>query len=190
MRFPLVTLALLAGAAHAQVVNIDARQYGYAFPTDPAPIVGQVVTPISNAPGGSLLQLTLGPGTYEIRNATGLPGADPGFIGWNYSSGWVWSVVIADDATHQVVYYADRGGLQGSQAAIAAQPDVQGFHDVFVLTQATTLDFMIRDYFLQDNAGGVAVNISAVPEAPVPALLALGLAAIGARLRGRRALKA
>ena len=183
MKLPLITLAALAGTAQAQILNIDARQYGFAFPTDPAPVVGQLITPITNPPGGALLQLTLGPGTYEISNATGLPGANPAFTGWNYSSGWVWSIVIADDATKRVVYYADRGGVQGTQAAIAAQPDVQNFRDVFVLTQTTTLDFMIRDYYLPDNFGGVAVNISAVPEMPVAALMALGMVVIAWRRR-------
>ena len=100
---------------------------------------------------------------------------------------------MSDAATNQVVYYADRGGVQGTQASIAAQPDVQSFQDTFVLTQATTLNFMIRDYYLPDNAGGVAVDvslISSVPDAPTPALLALGLAAMGLRLRGRGRLKA
>ncbi|WP_422017865.1 hypothetical protein [Roseateles sp.] len=189
MKLSLLALAsftAMTGAAHAQVVNIDATRYGFAFPTDPAPVVGQVITPITNPGGDALLQLTLGPGTYGISNATGLAGANPAFTGWNFSGGWVWSVVIADDTTHQVVYYADRGGVQGSQAAIAAQADVQSFHDTFTLAQATTLDFMIRDYYLPDNAGGVAVNISAVPEAPSTALLALGLLVLALRRRSRR----
>jgi len=191
--FLALPLALLTATAQATVINIDAREFGFAFPTDPAPEVGQLITPITNPPGGPLLQLTLEPGTYVIRNATGMSGADPNFIGWNYSSGWVWSVVVSDAATNQVVYYADRGGVQGTQASIAAQPDVQSFQDTFVLTQATTLNFMIRDYYLPDNAGGVAVDvslISSVPDAPTPALLALGLAAMGLRLRGRGRLKA
>lgn len=177
---------LLAASAHADVINIDATLYGYNFPTDPAPVVGQVITPFSNAAGGVLNQLTLGPGTYNIGNASGMAGADPGFTGWNFSGGWVWSVVIADDATHQVVYYADRGGVQGTQAAIAAQPDVQAFSDSFTLAQTTTLDFMVRDYYLPDNAGGIAVNISsAVPE-PASALLMLGgVAALVLRRRRR-----
>lgn len=190
MKLTLPALALLAGTAHATVINIDARQYGFAFPTDPAPVVGQVITPITNPAGGSLLQLTLDPGVYRISNATGMVGADPSFTGWNFSGGWVWSVVVADATTHQVVYYADRGGVQGSQAGIAAQPDVQSFQDLFILTQPTTLDFMIRDYYLPDNAGGVAVDVSPVPELPVPALLALGLAGVGLWRRRSGALRA
>lgn len=187
MKLPLLAMAALAGTVQAQVLNIDATRYGFAFPTDPAPVVGQVITPITNPGNAPLLQLTLGPGTYDISNATGLPGADPAFTGWNFSGGWVWSVVVADDATHQVVYYADRGGVQPSQAGIAAQADVQAFHDSFTLAHATTLDFMIRDYYLPDNAGGIAVLIApAVPEVPVPMLLTLGLLALGWRLRERR----
>jgi hypothetical protein len=43
MKLPLITLAALAalaGTAQAQILNIDARQYGFAFPTDPAPWSG------------------------------------------------------------------------------------------------------------------------------------------------------
>jgi hypothetical protein len=190
MKSPLLAAAALAATlctalpAQAVVVNIDATKYGFGFPTDPAPVVGQIITPISNGTGGTLNQLTLAAGPYTITNATGLPGADPGFIGWNFSGGWVWSVVIADDATHQVVFYADAGGVQGSQAAIAAQPDVQAFSSSFTLTQATTLDLMIRDYYLPDNAGGVAVSItSAVPEPVSLALMLGGVATLVLRRR-------
>ncbi len=153
------TVPLITTSAPAQVVNVDSRLYGFAFPTDPAPVPGQIITPISLAPGGVLNQLTLPAGTYSISNATGLTGADPSFTGWNYSGGWVWSIVVANDATHAVVFYADRGGNRGSQASIAAQPDVQAFSGTFTLPAPATLDFMIRDYYLPDNAGGVAVLI-------------------------------
>jgi hypothetical protein len=161
-----------------QIVNIDATLYGYQFPTDPAPVPGQLISPFSLAPGGALNQLTLSAGTYAISNATGLDGADPNFTGWRFNSAanWVWSVVIADDATDKVVFYADRGGVQTSQATIASDPGVQSFHDTFTILSTTTLDFMIRDYFLPDNAGGVAVIIqsSAVPEPSTLAILASG----------------
>ena len=130
------------------------------------------------APGGALNQLTLSAGTYAISNATGLDGADPNFTGWRFNSGanWVWNLVIADDATDKVVFYADRGGVETSQATIASDPGVQSFHDTFTILSTTTLDFMIRDYFLPDNAGGVAVIIqsSAVPEPSTLAILASG----------------
>ncbi len=176
---------LVAGAAQAVVVNVDATLHGYAYPTDPAPVAGQVITPF-NATGGPLNQLTLDAGTYDISNATGMAGANPGFTGWNFSGGWVWSVVIANDANHQVVFYGDAGGVQTSQAAIAAQPDVQTFHGSFTLAQTTTLDFMVRDYYLPDNAGGYAVRITPVPEPAAAWLLLSGLATLSLRCRWRQ----
>jgi hypothetical protein len=180
----LAVLGAAPGSARAgQIVNIDATLYGYQFPTDPAPQVGQVIHPISLAPGGALNQLTLPAGTYEISNATGLPGANPDFTAWRFNSdpNWVWSVVVADDATDKVVFYADRGGVQTTQAAIAADPSVQDFHGTFTLPATTTLDFMIRDYYLPDNAGGVSVNValqgSSVPEPS--GLVILGSGALG-----------
>jgi len=144
------------------VVNVDARHYGYAFPPDPAPQIGQLIVPISNAPDGRLKQLALPAGTYEVSNAAGLPGADPGFVAWNYSAGWVWSIVICDDVTRRVVFYADAGGVRGSAVEIANDPAVQNVRGTFTLASATTIDLMIRDYFLPDNQGGVAVLISRV----------------------------
>lgn len=179
-------LLLHPGAAPAQIiVNIDATKYGFRYPgggSDPAPMLGQTVIPVSNAPGGGLNQLSFPAGTYSISNATGMSGANPSFTAWNYSSGWVWSVVIINDATHTLAYYADRGGVQGSQAAIANTPAVINFMDTFTLTSPAVLDFAIRDYFLPDNSAGVAVFIQPVPE---PGSLALvGLAAFG--IVGRR----
>lgn len=151
---------LLAAPAFGQVVNISARYYGFAFPTDPAPVVGQIITPFSEAPDQRLNQLSLPAGTYTLKNAAGLPGADPAFVAWNYSGGWVWSVVVCDDSTHAVVFYADAGGRRNSPEEIANDPEVRTLRGTFTLAAPATLDFMIRDYFLADNAGGVAVEIA------------------------------
>lgn len=186
----IVAAAVLSQAspAGAAIINIDATVYGYAFPTDPAPVPGQIIAPFSLAPGGLLNQLTLPAGTYQVTNATGLSGADPSFTGWRYDSGpdWTWSFVIANDANDAVVAYADCGATLTSQAAVAALPATQNVVDTFDLPVPTTLDFMIRDYFLPDNAGGVALNVQFVPEPGTLALFALsGLALI----RRRRAWK-
>jgi hypothetical protein len=161
----IAALPILATALRAAtIVNIDATLYGYAFPTDPAPVPGQVISPFSDAPGGALNQLMLPAGSYKVTNASGLPGANPDFTAWRYNSGpsWVWGMVIADDATDKVVAYTDAGGVQSTQAAIAAEPSVQDVSDGFILGATTTLDFMIRDYGLGDNGGGVALDIHAL----------------------------
>lgn len=158
-------VGVACGVAHGVVVNIDATRYGFAAPTDPAPVVGRPITPITNPPGQPLLQLTLPAGRYRVSNASGLPGANSGFTGWRYNAGanWVWNFVISDNTTGLVVYYADRGMIQPTQEAIASQPDVIAFRDTFTLSAATTLNFMIRDYFLDDNAGGMALQIEVAP---------------------------
>jgi hypothetical protein len=54
-----------------------------------------------------------------------------------------------------------------------------------VLAQTTTLDFFTDDYFLPDNAGGVALKI--VPEPSTLLLLVAGLVSLGVgRGRGRQ----
>jgi hypothetical protein len=189
-----VAALLSSGAARADfIVNVDATLYGFKYPatgvSDPAPNPGDVITPISLAPGGALNQLTLPAGTYTIRNATGMAGANPNFTGWRFNAAdnWVWSIVLADDATDKVIFYADRGGVQSSQAAIAADPTVQNFSGTFTLPATTKVDFMIRDYFLPDNAGGVAVVIpaAAVPEPGGVVLFVIGgaFAGLGVWLR-------
>ncbi|MGZ8248022.1 MAG: YDG domain-containing protein [Methylomagnum sp.] len=153
---------LLSVNVSPTIVNIDATKYGFAFPTDPAPVPGQVISPITNPTGGALNRLTLPAGTYTVSNGTGRSGANGSYTAWRIDGGanWVWNFVVADDATHQVVVYGEAGSTQSTQAAVAAQPAVQNFATTFTLPTATTLDFMVRDYGLTDNAGGVALNIS------------------------------
>ena len=53
---------------------------------------------------------------------------------------------------------------------------VKNFSATFTLTQTTTLDFMIEDYALSDNAGGVALDIElnkATGEVPPPLAVAM-----------------
>jgi hypothetical protein len=182
-------LMSVSGAAAADaIVNIDATRNGFAFPTDPAPVPGQLITPI----GTPLNQLTLPAGTYNVTNAAGLLFTDPSFIGWRFNGGasWVWNFVIADDATDRVVLYGEADGIQATQALIAAEPAVQNFSAMFTLPATTTLDFMVRDWFLGDNAGGVALYIAAaatpaIPEPEQAVLLLAGLMLLGLRARKR-----
>lgn len=168
-----VALIALAANAQAQVVNIDSR-YGFTYDSggsDPAPLPGQHI----NLIGSPLVQLTLPAGSYEVTNAAGLPGAN--FQGWSYNVGtssWAWAFVVANDATRQVVLYGE-GGYGSSAAQVAALPAVQNYRASFTLTASTTLDFTLRDYFVADNAGGISLLVTPVPEASPAAMLALGL---------------
>lgn len=181
--------------ASGQIVNVSATTYGFYFPntgtSDPAPVPGQTIVPITNPSGTPLNQLTLGPGTYSVTNAAGLTGAN--FDAWrfNYDPNWVWNFVIADNARNKVLVYGEAGGIQGSEAAIATQPAVQNFFTTFTLASQTTVDFMIRDYYLPDNAGGVSLQITPLastvtPEPTSMALMATGLVPLVGAVRRRR----
>ena len=193
----MIAICLTAPTVRADnIVNIDATLYGYNFPTDPAPVPGQIITPFSLAPGGVLNQLTLGAGTYTVRNAAGMVGANPNFTGYRFNGGtsanWAWAFVISDATTNQVLLYGEAGLIRNSQAEVVADPNVQNFSTTFTLTRTTTLNFMIRDYFLPDNAGGVALLIqpttapTAVPEPATMTLLGTALVGVAAKVRKRR----
>ena len=118
------------------------------------------------------------------------------FRGYPNSPNWVWSFLIADDATGKVLIDDFVSGVQPTQAAMAGLTGVatwdgltqlsgtstQGFTVTFTLTQTTTLDFLIDDYYLPDNGGGVALNIapaSSGSSIPEPSSLVLSLILIG-----------
>lgn len=170
----------------ATVINIDATLYGYLFPTDPAPVTGQVISPFSTS--GPLNQITLSAGTYAVTNAIGLPGADSDLTATRFNSGenWAWNFIIANDSDKSVILYGEAGGIASSKSGIANQLSVQNFSSTFHLSTTTTLDFMIRDYYLADNAGGVALNITAVPEPKTFSMLAAGLGLLGFMVHRRR----
>lgn len=47
---------------------------------------------------------------------------------------------------------------------------------------------MVNDYGLYDNGGGVALNITAVPEADIYAMMMAGLGLLGLMARRRKSL--
>ena len=188
----IVTLCASASVS-AQIVNIDST-HGFNFDgggSDPAPVPGQHV----NLIGLPLVQLTLGPGSYEIKNAAGMPGAN--FEAWSYNLGtssWAWAFVMVEDATRNVVLYGE-AGYGSSAAEVAALPAVRNFATSFTLSAITTLDFTLRDYYVPDNGGGISLwiaPISAVPEPNSLTLLSAGLALtfFGVRYNRRPARKA
>jgi hypothetical protein len=138
----------------------------------------------------SVPELTLAAGTYDITNATGLPGANPNYTAWSYNLGtssWVWAFVVANSAGIVLDYEAAR--LGNSQTAVAALPSVINFESTLTLAAPTTVAFTLCDYYVLDNGGGIALNVQsvgAVPEASTRAMILLGFAGIGVMTYRRR----
>jgi hypothetical protein len=160
-------------------------------------------TPANVYPGATLggllgptISLTLGPGSYTITNADTTPGDK--FSAWNFNSSdnpaWVWSFIVANDANKVVLmddfidgFYATQLAASGATGIVTmdgnttlSATSTAAFTDTLVLASTTTVDFLIDDFFLGDNLGGVALNISGAgigSTAPEPSTLAmLGLA--------------
>ena len=212
LRFGLMTalwLMLLSGPAKADILNIDATVSGCTtcFGGPLATPAGTVVTLINP------VKLTLGAGTYTITNAATVngvePGANPNFLAFNFqagnSSGWAWNFMVATDngnGTGTLIKGDFVNGTASTQALMAGMTGVTtfdyntvlpgtstaGFTDTLVLNSTTTLDFLIQDGFLSDNAAGVSIDISPTGPAGVPepsslVFLSLGVAGLGVIVR-------
>lgn len=189
--FTLLALVAVAPArAEVLIVNIDAKHYGYSQ-SPIVPPVGDAVTPISEAPGGALLQFVLPAGVYEVTNAAGQAGALYDAFKFNEAAGgatWVWNFLIANGSDgNKVLLYGDGSDVAATEAEAAA--NAAGYLGTLVLTAQTTLSFMIRDYAVGDNTGGVSIRIApvAVPEPASLAMLAAGVLLSAAAVARRRA---
>lgn len=176
-----IAIVLLAGCtdANATTVIINAQLDGAASasggPLEPDVQPGTPLYDIYSPKN----QLTLDAGTYIITN-----GATSGYdSAWNFegypnSPNWAWSFLIADDATTKVLVDGYVGAIESTQAAMAglvgtttwdgttelAATSTRDFKATLILTHTTTLDFLIDDFYLADNGGGVTININSVPE--------------------------
>jgi len=198
-------LMLLSGAANAAILNIDATVSGCTtcFGGPLATPAGPVVTLINP------VKLTLGAGTYTITNAATVngveAGANPNFLAFDFEaanpSGWAWNFMVATDngnGTGTLIKGDFVNGTASTQALMAGKTGVQtfdyntvlpgtstaGFTDTLVLNSTMTLDFLIDDGFLPDNAAGVSLDISptgpaAVPEPSSLVFLCSGVAVLG-----------
>lgn len=193
----IVTLAAVTGAALAAsaparasiIVNISGSQSGEQTGGADCTVAcqGPLINPV---------QVTLGAGTYSITDVwSPTNGLAPGALydAWNFQAGngqawaWHWKALLDDGAggaTISPANYAshilfDVDAAYPADAftseAIAANFGYNTPAQLLTLSGTTTLDFVVNDYYLADNAGGVSLAISAVP---LPAALPLFGAAL------------
>ncbi|MGA3189885.1 MAG: hypothetical protein ABSF22_22490 [Bryobacteraceae bacterium] len=200
--FAILTGCLLSATSRAGsiTIDIDATVSGCSQCSGVAQVTpGTFLTDIY-----SPQQVALGAGTYTVTNGDPLAigGTPDKYSAWNFegpvSGNWVWSFVIATDngsGTQGTVLLDDYiAGVYATQALAASATGIvtydnltaltatstAGFVDTFTLTAPATVDLLIDDYGLYDNAGGVALTISGsgigstVPEPS--SFLPLGLA--------------
>jgi PEP-CTERM motif len=208
----ILTAAALAIAypatSGAAVIDISAGPNGWGCSqcSGPQNVLPGTVVNLVNAGESGPLQLTLGAGSYTITNAA----TTGNYSAWNFegypsSGNWVWSFLIGADhgnGTATVLNDDYIAGIFSTQAAAAGATTTTwdgnnqlpgtttaAFIDTLNLSTTTTLDFFIDDYYLGDNGGGVALNIStnstSAPEPSTLALLGAGLAGLGFLRRKR-----
>ncbi len=197
--------AIAGSAAQAAVINISGTQNGEGFGN------GACGDPCANGPLMNPVQVTFAPGTYTLKDAyspaTGLaPGAL--YDAWNFEAGngtgWVWNYTAlfddgADGAAIGPSNYvantlfnvdapvADRRSTEQEAADFGASTAAQ----TFTVNKTTTIDFVVNDYYLSDNAGGISLiydtaGAVAIPEPSTWALMSLGVLALGAISRAAR----
>jgi hypothetical protein len=201
-------LTMLAATARAGVININATANGEQIGDGSCnPCNGALIAPV---------QVILGPGSYTITDAwSTTSGLEPGALydAWNFEAGngdaWVWHwKLLSDDgsdgSTITPANYAsfllfDVDSTQEFTTELAAATLGAGTAATdLVIASTTTLDFVVNDYGLSDNAGGVSLDIectsgaclSATTGVPEPASIGLtlaGLVGLAMAWRQRRA---
>ncbi|PZP33933.1 MAG: hypothetical protein DI603_07600 [Roseateles depolymerans] len=186
-------LLLAGGAQAADLVNIK----GYGDDGAGANIYGYPVAPGSTVSLINPVMLTLAAGDYSIADAWGLPGAL--YDAWNFQTGaagsWGTHYVAAElmqDGSYQVVLDGNGPGDPTCHNHFCAWDTEEAARDAFLaaapytihLGHTAQLAFVSADYALGDNAGGISLLVSPVPEPPAALLLALGLGSMR-RLRRR-----
>jgi hypothetical protein len=197
-------LGLIASPASAMVINISGTQNGEQSEGGPEE-TGALISPV---------QVTFQPGTYLISDAYNpSQGYESGAIydAWNFEAGnpqawaWHWKALLddgADGATINSSNYSahllldvdslnpqDTFTSESAAAAFGAATTPS----TLTFTATTTVDFIVDDYYLPDNAGGVSLDIqslstapAAVPETASWAMMLCGFGLVGTGLRRRK----
>lgn len=172
----------LPSSASGAIVNLG-HDLGFQYDTggsDPAPVSGEHINFI-----GPVSTLSLSAGTYDITNATGLSGANPNYTAWSYNLGtssWTWGFVVA--TADGIVIDYQNAGSGDSQAEVASLPGVIDFHSTFTLSAPTDVAFTLRDYYVEDNGGGISLDVqpaisSGIPESSTWVMMLIGFGTFG-----------
>lgn len=202
LTFSILAIALCGTARAGTIVDILGTVSGCTICNAPTSI--EPGTTFASSGLIAPVTQTFAAGTYTFANADPLaPGGTPdtysawAFNGSGNGGNWVWSFVVASVSAGTATILMDdyTNATESTQAAQAlltgttdwdgttqlASTSTAGFTDSLTLASATTLYFFIDDYFVPDNAGGVALNITATSgSVPEPsAFIPLGLALLG-----------
>ena len=187
-------LALAAHPASAQLVNINALVSG-AHPTGTD----------WYAPFGAV-SVSLAAGTYDftLTNPQLTPGAL--YTAWSYNTPWATTYLVFDSTNLNQQLFKGAVSSQGYPTAQIAFDTTVGQGNAvttWTFQNQVTLLFTLSDFLLQDNSGGVSVDVTphivAPPEPPpvgaVPepstygvgaACVLLGISFMRRRLKDRR----
>ena len=156
------------------VVNIDATVSGISS---------------GGSPGGSLyapVQVAVAAGTYQVTIVNSNLNPNARFLAWNFNPNaqpsWVENFYVFDDAIAK--YNTNNQQTLGSTAnpllAFYSSASLYDATNAFNLesnaavtitvTNNTTLDFVITDYGLYDNLGGVSVMLTPISAAALPTI--------------------
>jgi hypothetical protein len=192
--FSILAIALCATASAGTIVDILSTVSGCTICNAPTSI--EPGTTFASSELISPVTQSFGAGTYTFINADPLaPGGTPdtysawAFNGSGNGGNWVWSFVVASVSGSTATILMDdyTNGTESTQSAQAlltgttdwdgttllASISTAGFTDSLTLASTTTLYFFVDDYYLLDNAGGVALNITQVSGVPEPSSFAL-----------------
>jgi hypothetical protein len=201
LAFSILTIALCGTASAGTIIDILGTVSGCNSCNAPTSI--EPGTTFASSTLQSPVTQSFAAGTYTVTNADPLSagGTPDTYSAWAFNGSgnggnWVWSFVVAsvsagtatilmDDYTNEIE------PTQSAQALLTGTTDwdgttqlastsTAGFTDTLTLPSATTLYFFIDDYYLPDNAGGVALNVTPSSSTPEPAaFLPLGTALLG-----------
>jgi hypothetical protein len=167
---PSAVTGALINVGDEELVTIDARQNG-----DPNNVNTQA--------GSWPVPIVVTAGQYRLEFIDSVPNR----VAWNYGDPNVWWVgqmsVLHEDFSF--LFGPEKTG-QGTTVASAFANTPNKIH-FFQVEADETLYTHIGDWFLADNAGGLAFTLQKVGEIPEPASVGLaGAFAVAAMRRGRR----